>query len=114
MQNRVLDQNYRLSSNFHKSDVVLQHYHHTGLSLRSLAVFSTSLSQLGQKAAAELNEYSQLADKFGPQFKKRNFYGENLDEIVFHPAYAKMLDIAGGAQNFQPEMGARSQNLLRH
>jgi alkylation response protein AidB-like acyl-CoA dehydrogenase len=98
MQNRVLDQNYRLSSNFYKSDEVLQHYLHTRLSVRSLAVFSTSLSQLGQKAAAELNEYSQLADKFGPQLKKRNFYGENLDEIVFHPAYAKMLDIAVASQ----------------
>jgi len=98
MQHKVLDQNYRLSKNFYQSDVILQHYLNTRLSVRSLAGFSETLLKTGEKAAGELCRLSRLADKFGPELKKRNFYGENIDEIVFHPAYDKMLEIAVDSQ----------------
>jgi acyl-CoA dehydrogenase len=111
MQNTVLDQNYRLSNNFYESDIVLQHYLNTRLSVRSLAGFSETLIETGKKAANELSRLSQLADKFGPEHKKRNFYGENVDEIVFHPAYHKMLEIALESQmlrlKWEPELRSR-------
>ena len=111
MQNTVLDQNYRLSNNFYESDIVLQHYLNTRLSVRSLAGFSETLIETGKKAATELSSLSQLADKFGPEHKKRNFYGENVDEIVFHPAYHKMLEIALESQmlrlKWEPELRSR-------
>jgi len=111
MQNTVLDQNYRLSENFYESDVVLQHYLNTRLSVRSLAGFSEILFKTGKKAADELCKLSRIADKNGPELKKRNFYGENIDEIVFHPAYDKMLEIAVESQmlrlKWEPELRSR-------
>ena len=111
MQNTVLDQNYRLSNNFYESDIVLQHYLNTRLSVRSLAGFSETLIETGKEAANELCQLSRIADKNGPVLKKRNFYGENVDEIVFHPAYGKMLEIAVETQmlrlKWEPEMRSR-------
>jgi alkylation response protein AidB-like acyl-CoA dehydrogenase len=111
MQNRVLNQHYRLSKNFYESDLILQHYLNIGLSVRSLAAFSESLSNLGSKAAGELNQFSLIADKFGPELKKRDFYGERIDEIIFHPAYEKMIQIAVDSQMFrlkwEPELRQR-------
>jgi acyl-CoA dehydrogenase len=114
MQNRVLDHYNRLSSEFYKNYKVLQHYLQSSLSLSSLTFFSEFINQLGPKAATQINELSQRTDRLGLQLTKRNFYGENIDEIVFHPAYAKMIEIAVGPPNFLPEMGARYQHLLRH
>jgi alkylation response protein AidB-like acyl-CoA dehydrogenase len=101
MQNKVLDENYRLSKNYYLSDIILQHYLNTRLSVRSLAGFSENLCNLGDKAAGDLNRLSQLADKLGPELRKRDFYGEKIDEIDFHPAYGEMLEIAVESQMFR-------------
>jgi acyl-CoA dehydrogenase len=92
--NSVLDSDFRSSSNFFKSDLVLQHYLHSVLGVRSLAYVSEKLDRLGTQAATELSELSMTADKFPPVLQKRNFYGENIDKINFHPAYKRMKEIA--------------------
>jgi acyl-CoA dehydrogenase len=90
MQNKVLDKGQKVSRNFFSSDLPLQHYLQTRLSARNLAYLSDKLSVLGEQAAAEMNELSLTADKYGPQLKKRNFFGETVDEIIFHPAYRRL------------------------
>jgi acyl-CoA dehydrogenase len=90
----VLDEKFRASTNFFKSDLVLQHYLHSILGVRSLAYFLEKLDKLGELSATELSVLSLTADKFSPVLQKRNFYGENIDKIDFHPAYLRMKEIA--------------------
>lgn len=111
MKNSVLQPERRISNNFYESDIILQHYVQTRLSARSLAYISDKLIKLGASAANELNELSLAADKFGPVLHKRNFYGENVDEIRFHPAYRQMIEIAVASEMFrvkwEPDLRAR-------
>ena len=90
----VLDSDFRPSSNFFKSDLVLQHSLNSVLGVRSLAYISEKLDRLGALAATELSELSMTAEKCPPVLQKRNFYGENIDNINFHPAYRRMKEIA--------------------
>ncbi len=111
MQNSVLQPGKRVSENFYESDMILQHYLQTRLSARSLAYMSERLTKLGALAAGEMNELSLTADKNGPVLQKRNFYGETVDEIIFHPAYKRMTEIAIASDMFrvkwEPELRAR-------
>jgi len=101
MKNSVLQPEQHISSNFYESDIILQHYVQTRLSARSLAYISDKLINIGASAAGQLNELSLTADKFGPVLHKRNFYGENIDEIRFHPAYKQMIEIAVTSEMFR-------------
>ncbi len=111
MANSVLDTNRRFSKNFYHSDKILQHYLNTRLSARNLAYMNDKLHLLGTLAATEMNDLSLDADKNGPVLKKRNFYGENIDEIIFHPAYKRLTEIAVESEIFrlkwEPELRKR-------
>ena len=113
MKNTVLESGHRKSSNFYRSDLILEHYLHTQLSARSLAYMNERLDRLGAQAACEMDELSMTADKQGPVLHKRNFFGETVNEIRFHPAYWQLAKIAVESEMFrvkwEPELRSRFQ-----
>ncbi len=109
--NQVLSPKYRPSQNFYDSDKILQHYLHSHLQASHLAYMDDPLRKLGAKAASIMNSLSLKADKQGPTLRKRNFLGERIDEIEFHPAYEQLKAIAVESQMFrvkwEPELRSR-------
>lgn len=93
-KNQVLSGDYQPSRNFFKSDRILHHYLSSTLSEDGLGFMAEKLDRLGAQAAGVMNELSLTADKQGPELVKRNWLGENIDEIRFHPAYEEMKRIA--------------------
>ncbi len=66
--------------------------------------FATRLADFGARAgSAEAMEWSRQANRFPPQLVSFDRYGHRIDEVEFHPAYHKLMDlglsagIAGGA-----------------
>lgn len=110
-QNRVLRESYRPVSNFFCADSILQDYIHSKLSAQGFAYMLDAWEELGTKAAQEMDSLSLQADKQGPVLRKRNFLGEDIHAIDFHPAYWQLLQIAIDSQMFrvkwQPELRSR-------
>ncbi|MDZ7682478.1 MAG: hypothetical protein U5J63_12385 [Fodinibius sp.] len=55
---------------------------------------------LGKQAAGVMNGLSMKADKEGPRLKQRSKFGEDIDEVEFHPAYWQLMDIAAKSEMF--------------
>lgn len=100
-KNKVLENEYRLSSNFYQSDKILRNYLQKNLSKAGRQYMQSKLEYTGTQAAGVMNELSLLADKKSPELVKRNFTGENIDEIRFHPAYWQLMDIAVQSDMFR-------------
>lgn len=92
--NSVLEQDFAVSQNFFESDLILKHFVKKFFSQEGQAFMHAKLQRLGQQAAGEMNPLSLAADKQGPVLVKRNFYGENINEVDFHPAYKRLTEIA--------------------
>ena len=58
------------------------------------------LDRLGGVAATELDEHSKLADKNVPELIKRDPKGNTINDIRFHPSYARMLEVAVESEMF--------------
>jgi len=99
--NKVLDEKYCPSNNFFFSDLILQSLLENELSEQGYAYMSDKLSFTGKSAANEMNSLSMDADKNGPILIKRNFLGEDVDEIKFHPSYWKLMEIAVKTEMFR-------------
>lgn len=112
-QNRILDPNFHTSANYYHSDVVLKHFLCNHLSSDAQFFMRPNLEYIGKMAAGLMNELSLDADKNSPRLKKRNFYGDTVDEVVYHPSYDKLLEIAvkSGmfAAKWQPNLRERFQ-----
>ncbi len=93
-KNKVMEESYRTSTNFFRSDKIFRHYLKNNITTDGVAYMNNKLEALGKEAAGRMNELSMLADKCGPELVKRNSLGENIDEISFHPAYWKLMEIA--------------------
>ena len=93
-ENRVLQPGYAPSSNFFASDKILQFTLKRVLKNDALSFMQRYLNATGQAAAGPMNELSYLADKKSPELVKRNSWGENIDEIRFHPAYWELMEYA--------------------
>ncbi len=93
-QNKVLQDDFRTSSNFYESDLILRHFLDREVSGQGRKTMETRLQYTGKVAATEMNPLSLAADKMGPTLKKRNFYGELVNEIEFHPSYQALLKMA--------------------
>jgi alkylation response protein AidB-like acyl-CoA dehydrogenase len=100
-KNRVLNENIRRSQNFYQSDLIFQHWLNNRLSAGAYAYMSDKLNRLGQLAAGKMNELSLLADKEAPKLIKRNWLGETINEIQFHPAYWELIKIAVDSEMFR-------------
>lgn len=92
--NRVLSAEYRPSQNFLESDRIFSEFLHGSLSEDARTYMSDKLERLGERAALEMDELSLIADKKGPELLKRDRFGETIDEIRFHPAYDRLMEIA--------------------
>lgn len=99
-KNKVIE-GYRLSDNFYRSDKILRNYLQRNVSAAGLNYMQDKLEYTGTQAAGVMNELSLLADKKGPELVKRNFTGENIDEIRFHPAYWELMKIAVKSEMFR-------------
>lgn len=99
-KNKVID-GYRLSANFYQSDKILRNYLQRNVSAEGLGYMQDKLEYTGTQAAGIMNELSLLADKKGPELVKRNFTGENIDEIRFHPSYWELMKIAVKSEMFR-------------
>jgi len=99
--NQVLDKDYSPSKNFFSSDLILQSFLKKDLSKEGYSYMSDKLFNIGKSAAVEMNPLAMDADKNGPVLVKRNFLGQNTDEIKFHPSYWKLMDIAVKTEMFR-------------
>ena len=88
IDNKVLTEDFKTSSNFYTSDVIFSHYFKKQISQNGFDYFNKNLDFIGRSAACNMDKLSILADKNGPELIKRDAYGELLDEISFHPSYA--------------------------
>lgn len=99
--NQVLDKNYSPSKNFFSSDLILQSFLKENLSNEGYSYMSDKLFNVGKSAAMEMNPLAMDADKNGPILVKRNFLGQNIDEIKFHPSYWQLMEIAVKTEMFR-------------
>lgn len=68
------------------------------------------LDQMGKQAACRMDDLSQKADREEPVLKKRNKLGEEINEVVFHPAYWELVDIAAESEMFYVKYDADLRN----
>lgn len=112
--NRVLHPNASTSTNFYLSDASLQHFLSREISVVGLSYMHDKLLTVGKEAATTMNALSLMADKEPPVLIKRNFYGEEINEIRFHPAYEALKKIAVDSEMFrvkwETELRQRFQN----
>lgn len=94
----VLADNARKSTNFFKSDLILQNYLSQHLSEDAHKYILDNLRTLGEAAAGKLHQLSMQADKNPPGLIRRTPYGEDIQEIQFHPSYWEMVDIAARSE----------------
>ncbi|MCW3126731.1 MAG: acyl-CoA dehydrogenase protein, partial [Bacteroidetes bacterium] len=100
-KNRVLTTEFKPSTNFYQSDAILRHYLATQVSKEGLSYMEQHLHYTGTEAAGPMNELSLLADHQGPELVKRNFFGENINEIKFHPSYWELMKTAVKSHMFR-------------
>ena len=100
-KNHVLNTNFHPSDNFYTSDRILTNYLKRNCSSDGLEYMSSKLNYIGKAAAGSMNEFSLLADKNGPELIKRNYLGETINEIRFHPTYWELLKIAVKSEMFR-------------
>ncbi|MGZ8557240.1 MAG: acyl-CoA dehydrogenase family protein, partial [Chitinophagaceae bacterium] len=100
-KNKVLQAGNKCSSNFFNSDIILQHYLKNNISSPGLNYMQPKWEQTGKVASGIMNELSLLADKFSPQLIKRNYLGETINEIRFHPSYYELLKAAVASEMFR-------------
>ncbi|GAB3665866.1 acyl-CoA dehydrogenase family protein [Echinicola sediminis] len=114
----VLDGGYAPSQNFFDSDRVFRHYLKHTLTSKTRELIFPRLSALGAVAATKMDGLSQKADKHPPVLSKRNFLGETVDELIFHPAYDALVKIAVDSGMFRikwhPDSKAVNKGALHH
>ena len=99
-KNKVVN-GFQPSRNFYLSDNILRHYLQHGVSKEGLEYMNDKLDYTGMQAAGKMNQLSLLADKNGPVLVKRNFFGETINEIEFHPSYWELMKIAVKSEMFR-------------
>ncbi len=100
-KNKVIGTDFQPSRNFYQSDKILRNYLEHELSSDGLGYMQDKLHYTGREAAGQMNELSLLADKHGPTLVKRNFFGETINQIEFHPAYWDLMKIAVRSEMFR-------------
>ncbi len=111
-KNRVLPESFQPGINFYQSDLMLQDWLQRELSVVALSYMHSKLDRLGEEAAGVMNEYSLNADKYPPVLQPRNAYGEDINEIKFHPDYWKLMNIAVASEMFHVKWDKELQTKL--
>lgn len=92
--NRVRLAQATRSKNLFESDRIFQHLFRHHLSQEGRNWMQPRWHQLGDTLANRMDDLSLQADKNGPVLRKRNLFGETVDELIFHPAYRELEQIA--------------------
>lgn len=100
-KNNVLDQHFKASDNFYHSDKILRNHFKDIVSEAGLKYMHDKLVWTGKEAAGSMNSLSLQADKHGPELVKRNFLGQTINEIRFHPAYWELMKVAVKSEMFR-------------
>lgn len=100
IHNNVIPEKYKSSTNFYNSDKILHSYLNNKLSKEAISYMLEKWTLTGERAAQKMDCLSIDADKEGPKLKKRDFFGETIDEIKFHPAYNTLLGYAVDSEMF--------------
>ena len=114
IQNEVLDSTFKTSKNFYSSDLICAEYLQRHLDKEGKNYMNPHLNFIGEKAATDMDALSMDADKTGPQLIKRNFYGENIDAIKFHPAYDQLMQIAIDSEMFTVKWKPELKEKFNH
>ncbi|HKI46169.1 MAG TPA: acyl-CoA dehydrogenase family protein [Balneolales bacterium] len=96
----VLSHDAQKSLNFFGSDLILRKYLSRYLSSDAWDYIQGKLDSLGASGAGRLHELSMQADKNPPELIDRTPYGEDIQEIRFHPSYWEMMNIAARSEMF--------------
>ena len=100
-KNRVLDENFHASKNFYQSDKIFRNHLKRAVSESGFAYMQDKLQWTGAQAAGPMNDLSLQADKHGPELVKRNFLGQTINEIRFHPSYWELMKVAVKSEMFR-------------
>lgn len=100
-KNRVIQKEYKQSSNFYQSDLILRNYIQRRVSKEGMDYMLNKWTLTGEQAAQIMDPLSLQADKNPPELVQRNFWGEDIDEIRFHPSYQELLNIAVRSEMFR-------------
>ncbi|WNB18393.1 acyl-CoA dehydrogenase family protein [Marivirga arenosa] len=101
IKNQVVENTFQSSQNFFESDLILKEYLNRKLSSEGLNYIKPILTKTGRSAAQKMDELSLDADKNGPELIKRNFFGDTIDQVKFHPAYDRLMQIAVDSEMFK-------------
>ncbi|MHA6799150.1 acyl-CoA dehydrogenase family protein [Bounagaea algeriensis] len=80
--------------NFAEQDPALPRLLDRFLSAEDRARITPVLTELGAMAAGELDELAATADANPPRLRQYSARGERIDEVDFHPAYARLTQVA--------------------
>lgn len=113
ISNNVVSENYQRSTNFYQSDIIFREFIQYSLSERAIDKVTPFLKYIGEKAAIVMDDLSLNADKNPPVLKKRDFFGETIDQVDFHPSYDELMKIAVNSGMFSMKWGEDYKNALR-
>ena len=66
-----------------------------GLEREGAGWYAADLHRLGRRAgSAEAQEWGDQANRVEPELRTHDRYGHRVDEVVFHPAWHRLLDVA--------------------
>jgi len=108
--NRVLPSNARFSQSFFESDRIFRAYLEKYVSFMGRMAMNDRWKKMGQRGASEMDALSLLADQKGPELIKRDRFGEELDDIRFHPAYDSLMQMALDSGMLAVKWNAESRN----
>ena len=100
-KNRVLDENFHTSKNFYQSDKIFRNHLKRAVSEGGFTYMQDKLQWTGAQAAGPMNDLSLQADQHGPELVKRNFLGQTINEIRFHPSYWELMKVAVKSEMFR-------------
>jgi len=81
-------------TSFWERDPVLPRLLRRALSAEDFASAEPGFAAVGAAAADEIDRLAPLADQHGPTLEVRDARGERIDQIVYHPAYRRLEDLA--------------------
>ncbi len=93
-QNRVLVEGALRPENLFVADRILSHLYSKSFSASTRDWMSPRWQELGRALGAEMDQLSQSADRQGPVLRDRDLYGQDRQEVIFHPAYEQLTRMA--------------------
>lgn len=90
----VLQPGFRRSENFYRSDRGLQELWKKVFPQEIWMRMEPLVESMGSTAACRMDALAREADRYPPELVPRNWYGEDIQEIRYHPAYWQLMDLA--------------------